>query len=231
MSSIAIILHNSYFFKNYFLSCRNPLEPPRASFHMVNGKRNTFPMGVAFMTQYKINRKKRRINLPSRCNCYQNDYVDLVVEGAGIRLGRLSSLDIPAEVSAYIPRVEVRRRHYQNGELVCEDEKIYNSITVVHAPRHPSENPSGSSLPVFTPATGEKSKEQPAIAPSDQSLFPPQLPTAPNPEQPNAPEPPDIPSQPEPHPPPVAPFSAKPLRKNFPGHPSPSITINKKPLF
>lgn len=94
------------------------------------------------MAQYKLLRKNRQLPpTTDPCRCYQNDHVDLVVEGAGIRLSRLSSLSVPAEVSAYIPRVEIRQRRYENGELVSEDERIYNSITVVHAPRHPPENP------------------------------------------------------------------------------------------
>ncbi|WP_459909240.1 hypothetical protein [Desulfotomaculum defluvii] len=195
------------------------------------------------MAQYKLVRKKRQLHVPDPCHCYQNDHVDLVVEGAGIRLCRLSSLSVPAEVSAYIPRVEIRHRTYQNGELVSEDERIYNSITVVHAPRHPPENLNGS-IPHKGPfpkwpggyndPSSELGSEQPPV-PGEQPT-PPEVPVAPGPDQPGASYPPDIPSQPEPHPPPVSPQRKKtpPLsslpRILPPGGRGPFITINKRPF-
>ncbi len=208
------------------------------------------------MAQYKVIRQTRQLQTSEPCNCYQNDHVDLVVEGAGIRLCRLSNLSVPAEISAYIPRVEIRHRRYENGQLICEDERIYNSITMVHAPRHPSENPSNpTELKVPQPSlpgnqttlgpvpaaddinekTGKKNDQAP-LKPSTPGLPPPppKVPTAPGLEQPGAAQPPVIPSQPEPHPPPVSPREAKlpflpqPLRKERPSQPV--ITINKKRL-
>ncbi|CCO09320.1 hypothetical protein [Desulforamulus hydrothermalis] len=193
------------------------------------------------MAKYKVVNKKRQLQTPDPCHCYQNDHVDLVVEGAGIRLFRLSSLSVPAEVSAFIPRVEIRRRHYENGQLVCEDERIYNSITVVHAPRHPPENPPFAQFPApLPPAAG--STPEPL---SDDQLFVPQptlpgqqpsAPAAPpGPEQPEAPAPPVIPSEPEPHPPPVSPLAGnlnlpkKSLRQTKRDH-TPLVTINKRPI-
>ncbi|GAB6157897.1 hypothetical protein JCM39194_10970 [Desulfotomaculum varum] len=193
------------------------------------------------MAKYKVVNKKRQLQAPDPCHCYQNDHVDLVVEGAGIRLFRLSSLSVPAEVSAFIPRVEIRRRHYENGQLVCEDERIYNSITVVHAPRHPPEYSPFAQFPApMPPAAG--SMPEPF---SDDQLFVPQptlpdqqppAPAAPpGPEQPEAPAPPVIPSEPEPHPPPVSPLAGnlnlpkKPLRQTKRDH-TPLVTINKRPI-
>lgn len=178
------------------------------------------------MVQYKVIRKKRQINEKHPCDCYQNDHVDLVVEGAGIRLCRLSTLCIPAEVSAFIPRVEIRQRWFENGHLVCEDERIYNSITVVHAPRHPAENQLEPLPAPVTPASGKN----PNGPPPGQAPPPPEVPAAPGLEQPGAAQPPEIPSQPEPHPPPVSPFPVRPIRRNFSGHGPPNITINKRPL-
>ncbi|MEG6521513.1 hypothetical protein [Desulfotomaculum sp. 1211_IL3151] len=200
------------------------------------------------MAQYKVLRKNRQLQLPDPCHCYQNDHVDLVVEGAGIRLCRLSSLSVPAEVSAYIPRVEIRHRTYDNGQLVSEDERIYNSITVVHAPRHPLENPKGpiphkGTFPVWpggfnNSASQLESPEDPTLEPltSGGQPSPPGVPVEPGPNQPGASQPPVIPSQPEPHPPPVS-----PRRKKNPPLPSlpkvlpardggPFITINKQPF-
>lgn len=44
-------------------------------------------------------------------------------------MSRRSKLDVPAEFAAFIPRAEIRRRYYSNGELVQEEEFILNSIT------------------------------------------------------------------------------------------------------
>lgn len=202
------------------------------------------------MAQYKVIRQTRQLTTADPCNCYQNDHVDLVVEGAGIRLCRLSNLSVPAEVSAYIPRVEIRQRRYENGQLICEDERIYNSITVVHAPRHSPENPSGQDQPLpALPGNSNLTNNQPllgpppvtdhnqvSIKPSAPGVQPalPKAPTAPGLEQPGTVAPPEIPSQPEPHPPPVSPraegtpFLPRPLRKERPS--KPVITINRKPL-
>ena len=211
------------------------------------------------MAQYKVIRQTRQLQTSEPCNCYQNDHVDLVVEGAGIRLCRLSNLSVPAEVSAYIPRVEIRHRRYENGQLICEDERIYNSITMVHAPRHPSENPSSPELKLPLPSLpSNHPNNQPMLGPvpaadnvnegagkkNDQAILkpptpglqppPPKIPTAPGLEQPGAAKPPVIPSQPEPHPPPVSPREA-----NIPFLPRPIrkegpskqiININKKRL-
>ncbi|AQS59676.1 hypothetical protein [Desulforamulus ferrireducens] len=207
------------------------------------------------MAQYKVIRQTRQLTPPDPCNCYQNDHVDLVVEGAGIRLCRLSNLSVPAEVSAYIPRVEIRQRRYENGQLISEDERIYNSITVVHAPRHPLENPAGQeSLQQPSPGNGDtndlvlgppgsddpsgeigsNNDQGSSESPSGTQPALPKPPVAPGLEQPGAVTPPKIPAQPEPHPPPVAPreantpFLPRPLRKERPTNPV--ITINKRPL-
>ncbi|AEF94500.1 hypothetical protein Desca_1652 [Desulfotomaculum nigrificans CO-1-SRB] len=198
------------------------------------------------MAQYKLMRTTRQLTTPDPCRCYQNDHVDLVVEGAGIRLCRLSSLSVPAEVSAYIPRVEVRHRRYENGQLVSEDERIYNSITVVHAPRHPRENlpkPPMHFNPGPSPGTpfnGQppSTPAPPTPPPPGQPPPPPEVPTAPGPEQPGAAPPPVIPSQPEPHPPPVSPreevnmppFPPPPANKIAPKWGPPVIKINKRTL-
>ncbi|SHK98345.1 hypothetical protein [Desulforamulus aeronauticus] len=212
------------------------------------------------MAQYKVIRQTRQLQTSEPCNCYQNDHVDLVVEGAGIRLCRLSNLSVPAEVSAYIPRVEIRHRRYENGQLICEDERIYNSITMVHAPRHPSENPSNplelkplppsipgnqtDNQPILDPAPAaddvsekaEKKNDQANLKPPTPGLQPPppKVPTAPGLEQPGAAKPPVIPSQPELHPPPVSPREAKlpflPQPLRKERPSQPVITINKKRL-
>ncbi|MTI79339.1 MAG: hypothetical protein FH758_00445 [Firmicutes bacterium] len=85
------------------------------------------------------------------------DEVKLQLEDVCIKLIRKLNIPIPHEVTIVIPRVEFRDREYENGELVKEKERIYNSITVVHAPRHPQENPPGFGGP-----------EPPSISPGPQ---------------------------------------------------------------
>ena len=72
------------------------------------------------------------------------DVAELKVNGASIKLIRLLSYDHPHEVSAYIPRVEMRRRRFSGGHLVWEEEIILNSLTLVHAPLHPPAAPGSS---------------------------------------------------------------------------------------
>jgi len=67
----------------------------------------------------------------------QTDFVEIDIDGVKIRVRRKLNLNVPHEVSAFIPRAEIRRRTYQAGQLAFEEEMILNSITIVHAPRHP----------------------------------------------------------------------------------------------
>jgi hypothetical protein len=84
---------------------------------------------------------------PRRCKCgeenLQVDEVVIEIDGVVMKMIRRSTLKVPAEVSAIIPRVEIRRRTFENGQLTMENEMILNSITIVHAPLHPTagENP------------------------------------------------------------------------------------------
>lgn len=69
----------------------------------------------------------------------QWDVVELDLEGLHISVRRKSTLDIPYEVSVYVPRAEIRKS-YESGSLGANSSKsetILNSITIVHAPRHP----------------------------------------------------------------------------------------------
>ncbi|MFZ5596269.1 MAG: hypothetical protein ACOY31_04570 [Bacillota bacterium] len=56
-----------------------------------------------------------------------------------ISLTRKIGIDVPHEVSVFVPRAEIRFKEQ-------ETEFIYNSITIVHAPRHPiaDEQPKGN---------------------------------------------------------------------------------------
>ncbi|NLW07243.1 MAG: hypothetical protein GX039_04590 [Clostridia bacterium] len=72
-------------------------------------------------------------------NCYPNsDEIELQVDSAVIRVNRRLSYEMPHEVTAIIPRAEIRRRRYDNGQLAWEEEIILNSLTVVHSPLRPA---------------------------------------------------------------------------------------------
>jgi len=70
----------------------------------------------------------------------QNDYIQLQLEGLNIQMSRITDPAIPHEVSVIVPRAEIRERYDENNRLV-EREVILNSITLVHAPRHPLAGP------------------------------------------------------------------------------------------
>ncbi|MGB9920928.1 MAG: hypothetical protein ACPLPT_09450 [Moorellales bacterium] len=72
-------------------------------------------------------------------NC---DEVAIRVGEVCLFLRRRLVRDLPHEVSAYVPRAEIRRRRYVDGKLVAEEEVVVNSLTIVHAPRHPPLGPS-----------------------------------------------------------------------------------------
>lgn len=73
--------------------------------------------------------------------CLQDDDVVVFLPGLVIKLNRKLDIDTPHEVTVVLPRVEIRKK-CQNGDgSKCEYELIYNSITVVHAPRHPLAGP------------------------------------------------------------------------------------------
>lgn len=74
----------------------------------------------------------------------QKDEVTIDIMGVMMKVSRFSTLPVPSEITAVIPRVELRSWRYQDGELVEIEEKILNSVTIVHAPRHP---PGGGSKP------------------------------------------------------------------------------------
>ncbi|OIQ08129.1 hypothetical protein MTCOM_02150 [Moorella thermoacetica] len=85
-------------------------------------------------------------------DCHLNtDEVELHIDNAVIRVIRRLTYDLPHEVSAFIPRAEIRRRRYENGRLAWEEEVILNSLTVVHSPQRP---PTGERPPAAGPGSG-----------------------------------------------------------------------------
>ena len=79
----------------------------------------------------------------------QKDEVIINIAGLTMKVSRFSTLPVPHEVTAVIPRVELRTWRYRNGELIEIEEKVFNSVTIVHAPRHP---PGGAKVPPEKPS-------------------------------------------------------------------------------
>lgn len=67
----------------------------------------------------------------------QKDEIIINIAGVTMKVSRFSTLPVPHEVTAVIPRVELRIWRYQDGKLIEIQEKILNSVTIAHAPRHP----------------------------------------------------------------------------------------------
>lgn len=67
----------------------------------------------------------------------QKDEIIINIAGVTIKVSRFSTLPVPHEVTAVIPRVELRIWRYKDGRLIEIEEKILNSVTIAHAPRHP----------------------------------------------------------------------------------------------
>ncbi|HHT02399.1 MAG TPA: hypothetical protein GXZ96_06925 [Firmicutes bacterium] len=63
----------------------------------------------------------------------QRDLIKVQLDGFEVYVARLSGLQIPHEVSIFVPRAEIRRRFV--GGRLAKEEVLLNSITVVHAPR------------------------------------------------------------------------------------------------
>lgn len=98
-----------------------------------------------FNFPWKRNKEKlKEKRYPACSSALQVDEVEIEIEGVTMRLRRKVNLDVPYEVSAFIPRAEIRRRSYEGGQLAHEEEILLNGITIVHAPRYPL---AGESLP------------------------------------------------------------------------------------
>ncbi|MGE5418451.1 MAG: hypothetical protein ACM3UZ_17060 [Acidobacteriota bacterium] len=68
------------------------------------------------------------------------DEIVIAFADAVMRVKRCTTLPIPHEITAVIPRAEIRKKLYKNGQLVAETETVLNSITIAHSPQHQPEN-------------------------------------------------------------------------------------------
>ncbi len=80
----------------------------------------------------------------------QKDETTINIAGVKMKVSRFSTLDVPHEVTAVIPRVELRIWRYKDGKLVEIEESILNSVTIVHAPRHPPGGAQNAEKPRYT---------------------------------------------------------------------------------
>ncbi|GAB6085751.1 hypothetical protein [Alkaliphilus crotonatoxidans] len=70
----------------------------------------------------------------------QNDSIQVELPGLLIKMTRITDPEIPHEVTVVVPRAEIREKFDENNRVI-EREVLLNSITVVHAPRHPLAGP------------------------------------------------------------------------------------------
>jgi hypothetical protein len=70
------------------------------------------------------------------CDSPPGDLVLLQLADLQIHVRRQKPVDVPHEITVVVPRVEIRRKYSRPDGFSGEEELIYNSVTVVHAPRH-----------------------------------------------------------------------------------------------
>lgn len=80
-------------------------------------------------------------------NCDVENQLEIAIGGALLKINRCSTFPPGNELSAIIPRAEIRRRYYINGRLTAEEEIILNSITLVDAPRHQESSGANATTP------------------------------------------------------------------------------------
>ena len=61
--------------------------------------------------------------------------LEIKIENILVKITRCSKIPSQNELSAFIPRLEIRRSCYKDGRW-ADEEIVLNSITLVDAPRH-----------------------------------------------------------------------------------------------
>lgn len=79
----------------------------------------------------KSKKAGKRTN-PQQCSfCpFQNELLIYFENDVVMRITRRSGTPLQNELSAFIPRAEIRKRRYENGKVTLEEELIINSITL-----------------------------------------------------------------------------------------------------
>lgn len=72
------------------------------------------------------------------------DHIDLRLWGLNLSVSRETTSEVPSELTVVVPRAEFRTGCETGDSGRCNTELILNSITVVIAPRHPTEHGSAS---------------------------------------------------------------------------------------
>lgn len=90
---------------------------------------------------FKFNPFKRKSPSPKEAQTGEiiANRMEIKIGDILVKIERITSTQPQNELTAVIPRVEIRRKCYQNGAPAVEEEMILNSVTLVDAPRHPSE--------------------------------------------------------------------------------------------
>lgn len=91
----------------------------------------------------------------SDCACPPGDLVIMQLADLQIHVRRQKPVDVPHEITVVVPRVEIRRHYTRSDGCGGEEELIYNSVTVVHAPRHDGTG----QFPVFPDMSGPEGGE------------------------------------------------------------------------
>lgn len=89
----------------------------------------------------KFSNKEGRHKTLSLNNKSHKEKVNLNLAGLNIKLYRHSHIDTPNEITIVVPRVEIRQKCLNDDCSQFENEIIFNSVTVVSAPRHPLADP------------------------------------------------------------------------------------------
>jgi len=86
-------------------------------------------------------------NFPRSGKLVENQ-LEIIIGDIVVRIIRSSDIPPQNELTAIIPKAEIRRRRYENGRLVgAEEEILLTSITLVDAPREKTEAITGSPAP------------------------------------------------------------------------------------
>ncbi|OPX86165.1 MAG: hypothetical protein A4E53_03075 [Pelotomaculum sp. PtaB.Bin104] len=92
--------------------------------------------GLNLFNKKKVFKKTRwslGANQPGAEEIVKNK-LEIILGEIVVRIVRDNTTQPQNELTAVIPRAEIRRKYYQQGQLVLEEEVILNSITLVDAP-------------------------------------------------------------------------------------------------
>ena len=92
--------------------------------------------GLLNMFRFNLFKRKKPTGKNVKIKCEVENQLEICIGGILVKINRCTASPPTNELSAIIPRAEIRRRCYNNGRLTAEEEIILNSITLVDSPRH-----------------------------------------------------------------------------------------------